>query len=400
MMNAGAGSRALIRVTACVNVPSASVLASPLKPMCVSLICTKLKSGRGSTAAAGRRVRDRRTPPVAVQTSPVPAHAMHCRNPRRSTPSPRDTAASTFSSAFLTRSLMMHSSPEGRGSLHDDGAGHQGMQGAEVLIHAGLRERVRIPLAGFQARRFEDLVGGDHGVHVFVAVQPAHGRTRGHRERRADALVLCNLDLRSCLRRGHERPLRLARRRSRMGWHRVGADGNGEDADYQRPHGRRATKPPYESRCIDSSHVRAPFLSPSCFRSSERFAYGAVPRFSAERLGNECVRGALTGKAWLAILSGRGSPTPPSKTGRRLDRADESSAPTRWMSRRRAAYQVRTEGPWTAVTESTSLFVTRRLSSDIDASHAHLLWCRARSVLRRGQRPEPAAPIHSSLKSA
>src|SRR5215831_21042368 len=197
MMNAGAGSRALIRVTACANVPSASVFAAPLKPMCVSLICTKLKSRRGSAAVAGRRVRDRRTPPVAVQTSPVPAQAMHCRNPRRSTPSPPDTAASTPSSTFLSRSLMTRSSPDGTGSLHDDRAGHQRMQGAKVLIDARLRERVRIPLAGFQACRFEGLAGGDYGVHVFVAIQPAHGRPRWHRERRAAELVLGDLDLRS-----------------------------------------------------------------------------------------------------------------------------------------------------------------------------------------------------------
>src|SRR5207302_570828 len=82
-----AGPRALIRAMACSKVPSASLLASPLNPMCVSLICTKLKSRAGSAAEAGLKARDERMPPAAVQTRPVPAQAMHCRKPRRSMPS-------------------------------------------------------------------------------------------------------------------------------------------------------------------------------------------------------------------------------------------------------------------------------------------------------------------------
>src|SRR5260370_41880998 len=51
MMKAGADSIALMRAIACSNVPSASLLALPLKPMCVSLICTKLKLPAGSAPA-------------------------------------------------------------------------------------------------------------------------------------------------------------------------------------------------------------------------------------------------------------------------------------------------------------------------------------------------------------
>src|SRR5262249_41851851 len=70
-----------------------------VRPMCVSLICTKLKSRAGSAAEAGLKARDDRTPPVTVQTRPVPAHAMHCRKPRRSTPSVPETSGPSASPA-------------------------------------------------------------------------------------------------------------------------------------------------------------------------------------------------------------------------------------------------------------------------------------------------------------
>jgi hypothetical protein len=97
MRNAGFGSSALIRPMAASKVPSASGFAAPLKPMWVSLICTKLKlSPDCASAGPGPNARERGTPPTTDQMRPVPVHAMHCRKPRRSTSCP---------------SLMLSSSP-------------------------------------------------------------------------------------------------------------------------------------------------------------------------------------------------------------------------------------------------------------------------------------------------
>src|SRR6266567_6776564 len=89
-MNDGALGSALIFATASRNVVATSLFASLLKPMWLSLIWTKLRSDPAARAAASEnrlRVCDLRIPPLMVQRTPVPAHAMHLRNPRRSTPS-------------------------------------------------------------------------------------------------------------------------------------------------------------------------------------------------------------------------------------------------------------------------------------------------------------------------
>ena len=61
-----------------------------VKPMWLSLICTKLKSPTGLSAAAalaGLNIFEASTPPRMVHNIPVPAQAMHFKKPRRSTPS-------------------------------------------------------------------------------------------------------------------------------------------------------------------------------------------------------------------------------------------------------------------------------------------------------------------------
>src|SRR5579864_6833018 len=65
-----------------------SVFAGLLKPMWLSLICTKVKSALLSPRSPRPSARDTGTPPAKVHTRPVPAHAMHFKNPRRSIPSP------------------------------------------------------------------------------------------------------------------------------------------------------------------------------------------------------------------------------------------------------------------------------------------------------------------------
>src|SRR6266853_1233457 len=88
-MNAGVLGSALILATASRRVAATSLLASLLKPMWLSLICTKLKSAPAAAPAASEtwlRVCDLRIPPVMVQRTPVPAQAMDLRKPRRSIP--------------------------------------------------------------------------------------------------------------------------------------------------------------------------------------------------------------------------------------------------------------------------------------------------------------------------
>src|SRR5438046_7823087 len=89
-MNEGVLGSALILATASRNVAATSLLACLLSPMWLSLICTKLNSAPAAAPAASEawlRVCDLRIPPVMVQRTPVPAHAMHLRKPRRSMPS-------------------------------------------------------------------------------------------------------------------------------------------------------------------------------------------------------------------------------------------------------------------------------------------------------------------------
>src|SRR4029077_5619901 len=65
------------------SVAVTSGLASLLKPIWLSLICTN-RSPPAPARAARSIGMPLRPPPVIVQTAPVPTHAMHFRNPRRS----------------------------------------------------------------------------------------------------------------------------------------------------------------------------------------------------------------------------------------------------------------------------------------------------------------------------
>src|SRR6267378_5460788 len=88
--NSGCIFRPLILSTAAFSVPTTSVFAGLLKPMWLSLICAKLISpfiAAGSSSPIRLKAYEFRTPPLITQNVPVPAHAMHFRNPRRSIPS-------------------------------------------------------------------------------------------------------------------------------------------------------------------------------------------------------------------------------------------------------------------------------------------------------------------------
>ena len=88
--NSGLDFSALILSTAAFNVPTTSVFAGLLKPMWLSLICAKLSWPfifAGSSWDQWLRLKVSRIPPFITQKVPVPAQAMHFRNPRRSIPS-------------------------------------------------------------------------------------------------------------------------------------------------------------------------------------------------------------------------------------------------------------------------------------------------------------------------
>src|SRR5579862_8003290 len=90
MMNFGLRGSALMRLIASPNVAVTLLLAALLNPIWLSLIWTNVKSaapeGEGVVSPNTREVSN---PPEREKTSPVPVHAMHLRNPRRSMESSR-----------------------------------------------------------------------------------------------------------------------------------------------------------------------------------------------------------------------------------------------------------------------------------------------------------------------
>src|SRR5580704_3512881 len=96
--NAGADGSASTFAIAARNVPVTSGFAALLNPIWLSLICANVKSPPPLPLAAASpppaapfitpsNACDFNTPPTIVQITPVPAHAIHSKNPRRSSPS-------------------------------------------------------------------------------------------------------------------------------------------------------------------------------------------------------------------------------------------------------------------------------------------------------------------------
>src|SRR5216683_3283361 len=88
--NSGGLLSPLIFSTAAFSVPATSGFAGLLNPIWLSLICTKLSSPIMSAVLISEirlKLYEFSTPPFITQKAPVPAQAMHFRNPRRSTPS-------------------------------------------------------------------------------------------------------------------------------------------------------------------------------------------------------------------------------------------------------------------------------------------------------------------------
>ena len=89
IMNEGFAGIALILSMASSSVPSALGLAGLSKPTWLSLIWRKVMPGAARAACAESMMpSERGTPPVMVQSTPVPAQVMHSSTLRRLTPSP------------------------------------------------------------------------------------------------------------------------------------------------------------------------------------------------------------------------------------------------------------------------------------------------------------------------
>src|SRR6266403_3253126 len=69
------------------------------------------------------------------------------------------------------------------GSLHHDGAGHFGVDGAEVRISSGFAEGKGELFVGIQHLGLEYFVGADNGVGNIVTIGPGDRGSDGHRQR-------------------------------------------------------------------------------------------------------------------------------------------------------------------------------------------------------------------------
>src|SRR5215471_5852893 len=125
------------------------------------------------SAASAGNTREERTPPVAVQTSPVPAHAMHSRNPRR-----------------FTRSMW--SSPSVL--FDDDGPLHEIVQGTGVGVHARDGEGVGVLVIEIETSGLEGLRARRHGMGLLVMVDPPDSGTGSDRELGGGVLRVPDLD--------------------------------------------------------------------------------------------------------------------------------------------------------------------------------------------------------------
>src|SRR5437667_5138269 len=121
--------------------------------------------------------RDESTPPVAVQTSPVPTQAMHSRNPRRS-----------------IRSMCP---PWVRGAMlfDDDRGSHVGVKCAEVLIAAGSREGLRERLFVAEPGGRKCACRGGDRVRFLVVIRPPDGRAGRHGQYRWCIFEAVNADV-------------------------------------------------------------------------------------------------------------------------------------------------------------------------------------------------------------
>src|SRR4051794_13017709 len=88
--------------TAWVSVPGVSGLGGFLKPIWLSLICTKQSPLAGVAACAEPSRLERGTPPATVQSTPAPAQTMHSSTPRRLVPEGEAISGNVLSCASMS----------------------------------------------------------------------------------------------------------------------------------------------------------------------------------------------------------------------------------------------------------------------------------------------------------
>src|SRR6267154_231838 len=91
MMKDGLIGIAFTLATASRSVPSASGFAGLLKPMWLSLICRNVNPVGSAASASPINPTEWGTPPLTVQSTPVPAQTMHSSTSRRPNPCPRSS---------------------------------------------------------------------------------------------------------------------------------------------------------------------------------------------------------------------------------------------------------------------------------------------------------------------
>src|SRR5579862_8070228 len=108
----GRFSRRLIFSIASFSVPVTSWFAALLKPIWLSLICTKLKLPEAAPPdLSAANSLDVGIPPTIVHTRPVPAQAMQLKNPRRSMPSTGTESFGSPSTGCCDESIFFMNSP-------------------------------------------------------------------------------------------------------------------------------------------------------------------------------------------------------------------------------------------------------------------------------------------------
>src|SRR6476660_5024520 len=145
-----------------------------------------------------------------AQTTPVPAHAMQLRKPRRSTPSASmltSCAEERISTEFVTRLLFMELSFRDIGDnscpmalpwrliqaariaafeialFHDDLPGHVRVDAAEVRIFTGRGKCESELVVSIKRGRLEPLVGIDDRVGYVIAIDPSDSGANWYVER-------------------------------------------------------------------------------------------------------------------------------------------------------------------------------------------------------------------------
>src|SRR6267378_6711865 len=91
MMKEGLTCIAFTMATASRNVPSASGFADLSNPIWLSLICRNVKPVGSAASASPTNPTEWGTPPLTVQSTPVPAQTMHSSTSRRPNPFPRSS---------------------------------------------------------------------------------------------------------------------------------------------------------------------------------------------------------------------------------------------------------------------------------------------------------------------